>query len=351
MIDFKQNDLFQTEAEALVNTVNCVGVMGRGIALQCKKRYPENFRYYAETCKRGEMAPGKVLVYETGAMTNPRYIINFPTKRHWRMGSRMDDIESGLQDLAKVIVARKIRSIAVPPLGCGLGGLDWNVVKQKILAALGGLSDVRVEIYEPGNTPEASQMVDNRPIPSMTPGRAALIVLIKKYLEGLMDPFVTLLEVHKLLYFLQDCGENLRLQYTKNLYGPYAENLRHVLNLLEGHFISGYADGGDNPKKELVLLPGAYAEGVKFLQKYPETLARMNKVCALVEGFETSFGLELLATVHWLVKHEGCCSISQIIRGTYQWNEHKKQFSERQLKLATARLVSQGWIGVVEGVE
>ena len=132
MIRFTTGDILAEDAEALVNTVNCVGVMGRGIALQFKKAFPENFRVYAAACRRGEVQPGRMFVFETGALTNPRYIINFPTKRHWRGNSRIEDIDAGLKDLATVIRQRDIRSIAVPPLGAGLGGLEWSEVRPRI---------------------------------------------------------------------------------------------------------------------------------------------------------------------------------------------------------------------------
>ncbi len=155
MIRFKTGDILAEDVEALVNTVNCVGVMGRGIALQFKKAFPENFRAYAETCKRGGLLPGRMFVFETRALTNPRYIVNFPTKRHWRNNSRIEDIEAGLVDLTRIIHERNIRSIAVPPLGCGLGGLDWKVVRQHIEDALRDLNGVEIVVFEPHGAPEA----------------------------------------------------------------------------------------------------------------------------------------------------------------------------------------------------
>src|ERR1035438_6237373 len=130
MIEFRSGDILKDESDALVNTVNCVGVMGRGIALQFKDAYPDNFKVYEAACKRGEVQPGRMLVFETGKLTPPRFIINFPTKRHWRGRSRIEDIENGLGALVKEIRARGIRSIAIPPLGSGLGGLDWNSVRR-----------------------------------------------------------------------------------------------------------------------------------------------------------------------------------------------------------------------------
>lgn len=348
MITFKTGDIFKEEADAIVNTVNCVGVMGRGIALQFKKRFPENFKVYEAACKHKEVVPGKMFVHETGSLIGPKYVINFPTKRHWRGASRMEDIESGLQDLAAVIANLNIKSIALPPLGCGLGGLDWNEVRGHIESALSQLPEVKVIVFEPKGAPDAEKMVKNRKVPNMTPGRAALVELMHRYLAGLLDPFVSLLEVHKLMYFLQESGEPLRLKYQKNLYGPYAENLRHVLNSVEGHLLSGYADGGDRPDKELKLVPGAYEDASTFIQEHLETKQHFDKVSDLVEGFESPFGMELLATVHWVATKENAVTMEQVVDKVHQWNERKKQFTPRQIELAYNVLSEKGWFG--EGI-
>ena len=350
MITYKHDDIFNANAEALVNTVNCVGVMGRGIALQFKKHFPENFAEYEKACKQNEVVPGKMFVHSTGSMINPRFVINFPTKRHWRGSSRLEDIEAGLIALKNVIIQNNIKSIAIPPLGCGLGGLDWSIVKSKIELALNDLTDVEIMVFEPGNAPQASQMVQNSKTPPITPGRAALIELMQQYLRGLLDPYVTLLEVHKLLYFLQESGEPLRLKYEKYIYGPYANKLRYVLNCIEGHFISGYADGGDDPGKQLQIVPGAEKKAEEFLQEHPETSMRIQKVSELVEGFESSFGLELLATVHWLIVKENIKTLDQIIAHTHSWNDHKKQFTPRQIEIAVNRLLDKGWVSNIGGI-
>ena len=349
MIRYVTGDIFADTAEAIVNTVNCVGVMGRGIALQAKKKYPDNFKAYEKQCKLGEMVPGRMFVYEFHSLLNPKYIINFPTKRHWRGESRIEDIDSGLADLLRVMEAYKITSIAIPPLGCGLGGLDWALVKGRIDNALSVLADVDIRVYEPAGAPKAEDMVRNKKVPKMTPGRAALIGLIRRYLDGLLDPHITLLEVHKLMYFMQTAGEKLQLDYTKAAYGPFAPKLSHVLNAIEGHMLSGYADGGNNPFKRLSLVPGASEDAAEFLTDCPDTIKHMTQVSDLVDGFETAFGLELLATVHWLVQ-EGAHSVEQVVEQTYAWNDHKRQFDERQIGIALQRLVSQHWIDPIEGL-
>lgn len=344
MIEFTSGDILKCEADALINTVNCVGVMGRGIALQFKNMYPDNFKAYAAACQREVVKPGHMFVYETGQLTPPRFIVNFPTKRHWRGKSRMEDIDAGLADLVKVIRNKGIRSIAIPPLGSGLGGLDWNEVRPRIEHALAELADVHVLVFEPNGAPSSDTMAHVREVPTMTAGRAALVELIQRYLGGLLDPFVTLLEVHKLMYFMQEAGEPLRLKYVKHHYGPYAENLRHVLKAVEGHLIAGYADGGDAPDKALSLVPGAIEEAKDYLEQHEISRAYFERVTRLVEGFESPYGLELLATVHWVMSREGATHHDSVERQVYGWNARKRQFTPRQLVIAEERLRSQGWL-------
>ncbi len=344
MIEYKIGDMLTEDVEAIVNTVNCVGVMGRGIALQFKKAYPNNFKAYANACKSEKVRPGEMFVFPTGLLTNPKFIVNFPTKRHWREKSRIEDIESGLSSLVGQIKDLGIKSIAVPPLGSGLGGLDWNVVRALIEEAFENLEGVRVVVFEPGGGAADSRGKYSSEEPSMTAGRAALVQLMHSYLKGLMDPHVSLLEVHKLMYFLQVAGQPLRLKIKKGRYGPYAENLRHVMTKIEGHFVSGYEDGGDVPSKEIKLLPRAVKDSADFLSKSPQTKIYLEKVCDLVDGFETPFGLELLATTHWIVSNLPVKTYSNLITEFYDWNERKRQFSERQIGVAIDVLAKKGWV-------
>lgn len=344
MIEFTSGDILKDDVDAIVNTVNCVGIMGRGIALQFKNAWPENFKAYEAACKREEVQPGRMFVYEVGQLTTPRYIINFPTKRHWRGKSRIEDIESGLKALVGEIRQRGIRSIAIPPLGSGLGGLDWNDVRPRIEAAMREVPDVRVRIFEPKGAPASDVMHHSREVPTMTAGRAALVELMGRYIRGLLDPTITLLEVHKLMYFMQEAGEPLRLNYKKALYGPYAENLRHVLSHVEGHLLSGYKDGGDAPDKQLELVPGASSSAASFLESHSITRARFDRVAELVQGFETPFGMELLATVHWVAAHEGATTVDEARDAVYAWNARKRVFEPRQVQLAWDVLTAGGWL-------
>lgn len=342
MINFVQGNLFHADVEALVNTVNCVGVMGRGIALQFKKAFPENFQAYKKACDLQQVVPGKMFIFETGSPFNPRLIINFPTKRHWRSASKIEDIDAGLDALITEIRTRKIRSIAIPPLGAGLGGLEWPIVKNKIIEKLSPISeDISIFVYEPIEKSAHNITIRSEKKPKMTEGRAILISLMDEYLKKLIDPYITLLELHKLMYFVQESGYNLRLRFTKGLYGPYAENLRHVLQHIEGHYISGYQDGGDNPKKIIELMPNVVTEAHHVLKQNNNISSNFKRVNALIEGFESSAGLELLATTHWLKKQE---KISDLHQGFYSWNQHKQQFSKRQIDIAEKVLTEKGWI-------
>ena len=342
MINYKSGDILREEADAIVNTVNCVGIMGRGIALQFKKAFPRNFEDYKAACDRGDVVPGKMFITERKALTAPRFIVNFPTKRHWRGKSRMEDIISGLEALKIEIIDREIKSIAIPPLGSGLGGLNWPEVRSQIETSLGDLN-IDIIVFEPGMTPDAKVMANTTEPPTMTAGRATLVTLMDRYLEGLLDPFITLIELHKLMYFMQVAGEPLRLKYKKHRYGPYAENLRHVLNTIEGHLVSGYADGGDIPNKQIELVPGAVPEASAFLAQHQDTQVRFNRVSELVEGFESPVGMELLATVHWLMYYDGAANVEEAIEKTHAWNDRKKKFTPRQIGVAFNRLVDCGW--------
>jgi len=317
--------------------------MGRGIALQFRKTFPENFKAYRAACERKEVRPGKMLVYETGVL-QPRFIINFPTKRHWRGKSRIEDIDAGLHALVKEIRDRRIRSVALPPLGCGLGGLDWNVVRPKIIRAFEELPKVRVLLFEPGGAPKAEEMAREGRVPHMTRGRAVLIELMRRYLAAVLDPFVSLLEIHKLMYFMQEAGEPLNLKYEKAMYGPYAKNLRHVLSLIDGHFITGFGDATDEPKRPIELLPQGSRLAEEFVVSQPDAQKRLDRVARLIHGFETPYGMELLSTVHWVSTREGARSTDEVVAKTYSWNQRKRIFDDKQIRLAWHVLSDQGWL-------
>lgn len=345
MIETAQGNLLRAEAEALVNTVNCVGVMGKGIALQFKQAYPEMAKAYEKACARGEIRPGEVQVWETGALIGPKYVINFPTKREWFRKSSYRDIESGLAALSQEIRARGIGSVAVPALGCGNGGLAWSRVRPMIEAAFAALPDVRVLLFGPGDSPAAAARVVRTDRPALTTARALFIAAIERY--AALAYQVTQLEIQKLAYFLQEAGEPLRLKVQKGLYGPYADNLNKVLETLEGHYIRGY-DGDRSPGKAITLHGSAAADAARFLEHETDARARLEQVGRLIEGFETPYGMELLSSVQYVARHESPAAVTadEAIALVHAWNDRKRSLLEAEhIRVAWDHLRSQGWVG------
>lgn len=337
-------NLLAADVDALVNTVNTVGVMGKGIALQFKNAYPANFKAYERACKGNDVQLGYMFVFDTGSLTGPRWIINFPTKGHWRSNSRLSDVDEGLDSLRATIEELRIKTIAVPPLGCGNGGLDWSEVRPLIEKKLDGL-DVEVRIYGPAGAPAAADMVVATKRKPLSPGRAALVSMIDKY--STMALGASLIEIQKLMYFLQEAGEDLRLNYSAEMYGPYADNLRHVLVALEGHHLSGFGDGSSTVQQAepIVVLPGAVDEAESTLASNRDIADRMDSVLNLVEGYESAYGLELLATVHWVAVHDeeqDDCAIIEQVQG---WSRRKQRlFTDDHIALTLNRLRGQGWL-------
>jgi O-acetyl-ADP-ribose deacetylase (regulator of RNase III) len=348
MIELRRGDILKARADALVNTVNTVGVMGRGIALQFRKAFPEMFKAYEAACKRGEVQPGTVLSYDLNRFEQPRYVINVATKKHWRGKSQMEHVESGLRALVEEVKRLGIKSVAVPPLGCGLGGLDWEEVRPRIERAFGALPEVQVLLFEPAGAPSAEEMAKDEKTPHMTEGRACLLALMRRYLAAIMDPMVSLLEIHKLMYFMQESGQPLKLSFTKGPYGPYAENLRHVLSHIEGHFIVGYGDAADKPEKPIELKKHALAAAEEFLKDHPTVEGRFERVAQLIEGFETPFGMELLSTVHWAAKHEGAVDAAEAVKKVRAWNPRKRMFKPEHIRIAWNTLGRQEWLGTAQ---
>ena len=344
MLQFKTGDLLAEDVEAVVNSVNCVGVMGRGIALQFKNAYPANFKAYAAACRRHQVKPGRMFVQETNQMAGPQWIINFPTKRHWRSKSRLEDIQAGLEDLASTIDQLGIRSIAVPPLGSGLGGLDWNEVRHRIESELGRMEHVEIVVFEPGGGPADDRPNPSAAMPDLTLPGAIVVELTSRFIESLLDPFVTLLGVHKLMYFVQEDGECMNLRFKRHLYGPYAENLRLLLLKLNGHFVMGYPNKDDGPHDPIWVVPGARQDAKKFLDGESQPCERIDRVMDLVEGFETDAGLELLASVHWAVIKEPDKLDDGLVRYIHDWHPRQSRFSERQINLAHSVLSEKGWV-------
>jgi O-acetyl-ADP-ribose deacetylase (regulator of RNase III) len=351
MITEARGNLLNADVDALVNTVNTSGVMGKGVALQFRRVYPEMFTAYQRAVEAGEVTLGRVLVWSTESLVGPSYVINFPTKGHWKSRSRLADIETGLRDLVRVVRDLGITSLALPPLGCGNGGLDWRVVEPRIRAAFAHLDDVHVVLYPPGHTPAAAEMLTRTELPAMTAPRAALIRILKLYSERAIEVTLatSLVEVQKLLYFLQVAGEPLRLHYVRARYGPYADNLRHALSMLEGHYLLGFGDGSAKvaDAEPIRVLPGADERAAHALMDHPETIDRIWHVLNLIDGFESAYGMELLASVHWIV-HEVPETASDPVLATRlvrEWSPRKgRMFTAEHVRTAWNTLDKQGWM-------
>ncbi len=355
MITYTTGNLLEADVEALVNTVNTVGIMGKGIALMFKERFPKNMREYAEACKSNEVQTGKMFITSTDELIGVRWIINFPTKQHWRAKSQMSWIEEGLQDLRRFIIENSIESIAIPPLGAGNGGLNWYQVKPKIEQVLGDLKDVDIIVYEP--TLQYQNVKKQAGVKKLTPARALVLELIRRYLVIGMD--CSPLEVQKLVYILNRSTASkilkdpFNLTFEVNKYGPYADDLRHLLNSLDGYYLKSDKRIADSK---------AFDSTIRFnydhkneVQNYLENqgseyLPILNAVSELIDGFESPYGMELLATVDWLVYEEDIPpTLSDIKRGlenwfrqsnSTQWGERKvKIFDDQSVNIAIERLV------------
>lgn len=351
MIKYAEGNLLQAPADALVNTVNEVGVMGKGIALMFADAFPENARAYVQACKIGQVRVGHMFVTEHTELIQPRWIINFPTKKHWRGDSRLEWIRTGLVDLVRVINERQIRSIAIPPLGCGNGGLDWSVVRPEIERALADLPNVEVLIFAPTRTYQNVSKTEG--LEKLTPARALISELVRRY--AILGLECTNLEVQKLAWFLQrsvlasGLKDPLDLRFKANIYGPYAERLRHLVNGLDGTYLSSVKRLSDAGPFDLIWFNDSRRSQVdEYLHtdKARAYLPALEATGKLIDGFESPLGMELLATVDWLIAEGGYQpDIGSIRDGIAKWPgggssalRKQKIFDDRLLGLALERL-------------
>lgn len=323
MIQFKQANLLESDAQAIVNTVNTVGVMGKGIALQFKNQYPHNYKLYAAACKAKEVVVGKMFVTEeTSLLGGKKIIINFPTKTDWRKPSEYSYIENGLQDLVKVIEDKNIKSIAIPPLGAGNGGLDWNKVKELIEQHLSHL-DCEVQIYQPNAIIQEALKKERV---KLTPARAMLLAVLFDLVKN--GEFVSEFTAEKIAYFLQRFGakDAFKLEFQPNFYGPYSGKVKHVLYYLNGSYISGYSSKDKKPFDELGLMLDAEKDVNEYLDAKENIAYKeiVEKTKAFLSGFYADFGLELLSTVDFIIEDKKTKSIEEISKHLIEWSDRKK---------------------------
>jgi|TARA_R110002073_G_scaffold11861_1_gene53253 O-acetyl-ADP-ribose deacetylase (regulator of RNase III) len=343
MITYTQGNLLEADVEALVNTVNTVGVMGKGIALMFKERFPANMAAYARACKAGEVQTGSMFVTETNELIGPRWIINFPTKQHWRAKSQMSWITEGLADLRRFIEQHQVRSIAIPPLGAGNGGLDWAEVKPHIEQALGDLDGVQVQVFEP--TTRYQNVAKTRGVEKLTPARALIAELVRRYWVLGME--CSLLEIQKLAWFLERAivaeglANPLDLGFTANNYGPYADRLRHLLDGLDGSYLKSEKRISDCSPLDPIWFNDAKRDQVALYLKTEAKayLPALERATNLIDGFESPFGMELLSTVDWLMAREHVAAAPEaVMEGIRHWpaGDH---WAQRKLKLFDAATV------------
>lgn len=337
MIAFKVGNILESDAEALVNTVNTVGVMGKGIALAFKKTFPIVFEEYEKSIVNKTIEIGKVQLVKTGTI-KPSYVINFPTKQHWRQPSKMEYIKKGMAALVETIKLNQIKSIAIPPLGCGNGKLNWTEVKPLMIHYLQGISnDVEIIIFEPGYSDQTMIQKDEV---SLTPARAMLLYLLKEY--QILGYNINLLVVQKLAYFLQRFGEPLNLDFEKGFYGPYAHKLLHLMKYINGHFI-WFKEEENKPISLVTLDKRNYYKVEKYYNDLlsNEQKDRLKKVLLLIDGFESPYGLELLATVDFVIQKTGTTDFDKIQNEIHNWTTRKKNLMKSiHIQIATQQIMT-----------
>lgn len=321
MIKHLIGNILESDAQALINTVNTVGVMGKGIALQFKKAFPNNFRVYAEACKKDEVVIGKLLVTQDSNLdAGAKLIINFPTKKDWRKPSEYSFIEEGLDDLIRVINEYDIKSIAIPPLGAGNGGLEWEKVKRMIGNKLGDL-DIDILVYEP-TTQIKEHLKKERT--KLTDARALLLYVLYDLVKN--GEYVSEFSCEKVCYFLQRFGgkKYFKLDFQPNFYGPYSGKVRHVLYALNGSYIMGYSGMDKKPFEPLTLVADGYETVKSYVESRPELLEIAQKTMRFLQGFYSDFALELLSSIDYIVKRERTFEKQVVQAYLESWSERKR---------------------------
>jgi O-acetyl-ADP-ribose deacetylase (regulator of RNase III) len=350
MLRYSKGNLLEAPADALVNTVNEVGVMGKGIALMFKEGYPEASAEYEREAKAGRVKVGSVLAVANPRLVGPRWIIHFPTKRHWRNPSKLEWVQKGLRDLVRLIREKRIESIALPPLGCGNGGLDWGLVRREIEAAAAEIPDVDVLVFAPTN--EYQNTAKREGVEELTPARALIAELVRRY--AVLGLECTNLEVQKLAWFLdraiRSLGLNdpLKLQFVANKYGPYADRLRHLLNGLDGSYLHCEKRLSDAGPLDLIWFEDAKRDKLEaFLatEDAADFWPALERTSAVIDGFESPLGMELLATVDWLVLNGTEPTTPSVRQALVRWpggsaagQRKRKLFDDRLVDLAVRRL-------------
>lgn len=337
MIQYVIGNILESDAQALVNTVNTVGVMGKGIALQFKKAFPNNFKAYLDACKQGQIDIGKLLVTKDSNLnTGEKIIINFPTKQDWRKPSEYGYIETGLNDLIHIIEKNDIKSIAIPPLGAGNGGLKWEKVKDLIETSLNHL-DIVIYIYEP--TTDIKENLKKERV-KLTDARALLLYVLFDLVAN--GEFVSEFSSEKICYFLQKFGAEkyFKLDFSPNYYGPYSGKVRFILNTLNGSYVMGYSDMNKKPFEPLTLVADAYDQIKQYVEKAPELSKIAQKTITFLNGYYSDFALELLSSVDFLITQNKILTEKQVIQKLEEWSDRKRSLfsNPRYIRMSLAHI-------------
>jgi O-acetyl-ADP-ribose deacetylase (regulator of RNase III)/uncharacterized protein YwgA len=321
MIKYVTGNILESNAQALVNTVNTVGVMGKGIALQFKKAYPNNFKAYTEACKRNEIVVGKLFVTrDSNLNSGEKIILNFPTKKDWRKPSEYRYIEDGLNDLIRVIEINQIKSIAIPPLGAGNGGLEWEKVKKIIEQKLGQI-DIEIYVYEP--TAQIKEHLKKERV-KLTDARALLLYILYDLVKN--GEYVSEFSSEKICYFLQRFGSKkyFKLEFEPNFYGPYSGKVRFLLNALNGSYIMGYSDMSKKPFEPLTLVADGYETVKNYIENNMELLEIAKKTIEFLNGFYSDFALELLSSIDYVSTKQNTFDKQTISQKLEEWSDRKR---------------------------
>jgi len=321
MIKYIKGNILESPAQALINTVNTVGVMGKGIALQFKKTFPNNYKAYLEACKNNKIQIGKLFIHtDSNMLSGQKIIINFPTKTNWRKPSEYIYIEKGLDHLINIITQYNIKSIAIPPLGAGNGGLEWEKVKNIITDKLQNL-DIEVFIYEPTN--QIKEYLKKERV-KLTEARALFLYVSYDLVKN--GEYVSEFSSEKVCYFLQRFGARkyFKLKYEPNFYGPYSGKVRYILNILNGSYIMGFSDMNKKPFEPLTILSDGYEAVKEYIENDLELSQIANKTTEFLSGFYSDFALELLSSVDFIISENKTFDNRIILQRLTEWNDRKR---------------------------
>ncbi len=321
MIKYVTGNILESNAAALINTVNTVGVMGKGIALQFKKAYHNNYKAYVEACKKNEIEIGKLfIIKDSNLSSGEKYIVNFPTKKDWRKPSEYSFIDAGLDDLIRVLKEYNIKSIAIPPLGAGNGGLEWEKVKKIIEHKLSNL-DVEIIVFEP--TQHIKEQLKKERV-KLTDARALLLYVLYDLVKN--GEYVSEFSSEKICYFLQRFGARkyFNLDFKPNFYGPYSGKVRFLLNVLNGSYIMGYSDMNKKPFEPLTLVSDGYDVVKTHIESNSELYSIAKKAIDFLTGFYSDFALELLSSIDFITTNLNSFDKEIISKQLENWSDRKR---------------------------